>query len=196
MKVLVTGASGFICGYLIQELLDNGYEVVGLDNFSKYGQAAEVLRFPPTLPAGRGKRKRCSIDEGTSLRLRPFRRGGRHDRRHLLLSRVCLRPVGRKRTHHRLLLRCRHLGPKGAQAQKDRRAFFEHGLREHNRIPHAGRGGAAQPAATFDLWLSKARSRVFRSGRLRTVQASLHHCPAVQLRRHRGESAPCRTATS
>ena len=38
MKVLVTGASGFICGYLIQELLDHGYEVVGLDNFSKYGK--------------------------------------------------------------------------------------------------------------------------------------------------------------
>ena len=38
MKVLVTGASGFICGYLIQELLEHGYEVVGLDNFSKYGR--------------------------------------------------------------------------------------------------------------------------------------------------------------
>lgn len=38
MKILVTGASGFICGYLIQELLDKGYEVVGLDNFSKYGR--------------------------------------------------------------------------------------------------------------------------------------------------------------
>jgi nucleoside-diphosphate-sugar epimerase len=39
MKILVTGASGFICGYLIQELLDNGHEVVGLDNFSKYGRS-------------------------------------------------------------------------------------------------------------------------------------------------------------
>jgi len=38
VKVLVTGASGFICGYLIQELLDHGYDVVGLDNFSKYGR--------------------------------------------------------------------------------------------------------------------------------------------------------------
>lgn len=37
MKVLVTGAAGFISGYLIQELLDAGHEVVGLDNFSKYG---------------------------------------------------------------------------------------------------------------------------------------------------------------
>jgi UDP-glucose 4-epimerase len=39
MKVLVTGAAGFICGYLIQELLDNGHEVVGVDNFSKYGRS-------------------------------------------------------------------------------------------------------------------------------------------------------------
>jgi nucleoside-diphosphate-sugar epimerase len=38
MKILVTGAAGFICGYLIQELLDNGHEIVGLDNFSKYGR--------------------------------------------------------------------------------------------------------------------------------------------------------------
>jgi nucleoside-diphosphate-sugar epimerase len=38
MKILVTGAAGFICGYLIQELLDTGHEVVGLDNFSKYGK--------------------------------------------------------------------------------------------------------------------------------------------------------------
>jgi UDP-glucose 4-epimerase len=39
MKVLVTGAAGFICGYLIQELLDNGHEVIGIDNFSKYGRS-------------------------------------------------------------------------------------------------------------------------------------------------------------
>jgi nucleoside-diphosphate-sugar epimerase len=37
MRVLVTGAAGFINGYLIPELLDAGHEVVGLDNFSKYG---------------------------------------------------------------------------------------------------------------------------------------------------------------
>src|SRR5438105_2739118 len=37
MKLLVTGASGFICGYLVAELLEAGHEVVGLDNYSKYG---------------------------------------------------------------------------------------------------------------------------------------------------------------
>jgi UDP-glucose 4-epimerase len=39
MRILVTGAAGFICGYLIQELLEAGHEVIGLDNFSKYGRA-------------------------------------------------------------------------------------------------------------------------------------------------------------
>ena len=33
----MTGAAGFICGYLVAELLDAGYEVVGVDNYSKYG---------------------------------------------------------------------------------------------------------------------------------------------------------------
>ncbi len=37
MKILVTGAAGFIAGYLIEELLDYGYQVIGIDNFSKYG---------------------------------------------------------------------------------------------------------------------------------------------------------------
>jgi UDP-glucose 4-epimerase len=37
MKILVSGAAGFICGYLIEELLREGYTVVGLDNYSKYG---------------------------------------------------------------------------------------------------------------------------------------------------------------
>jgi len=37
MRVLITGAGGFIAGYLIPELLASGHEVVGLDNESKYG---------------------------------------------------------------------------------------------------------------------------------------------------------------
>ncbi len=37
-KVLVTGSSGFIGGYVIAELLRRGFAVIGLDNFSKYGK--------------------------------------------------------------------------------------------------------------------------------------------------------------
>jgi UDP-glucose 4-epimerase len=36
-KVLVTGSAGFIGGYVVDELLERGYDVVGLDNYSKYG---------------------------------------------------------------------------------------------------------------------------------------------------------------
>ena len=38
MKILVTGSAGFVAGYLIDELLKAGHEVVGIDNFSKYGK--------------------------------------------------------------------------------------------------------------------------------------------------------------
>jgi len=38
MKVLVTGSAGFVGGYFVEELLNSGYEVVGIDNYSKYGK--------------------------------------------------------------------------------------------------------------------------------------------------------------
>ena len=38
MKILVTGSAGFIGGYIVEELLAKGHEVVGIDNLSKYGE--------------------------------------------------------------------------------------------------------------------------------------------------------------
>ncbi|HXE10081.1 MAG TPA: NAD-dependent epimerase/dehydratase family protein [Verrucomicrobiae bacterium] len=38
MKIVWTGAAGFIAGYTIEELLNHGHEVVGIDNYSKYGK--------------------------------------------------------------------------------------------------------------------------------------------------------------
>jgi UDP-glucose 4-epimerase len=38
MKIVWTGAAGFIAGYTIEELLNAGHEVVGIDNYSKYGK--------------------------------------------------------------------------------------------------------------------------------------------------------------
>lgn len=40
-RVLVTGSAGFIGGYIVEELLRQGHEVVGIDNFSKYGPTSK-----------------------------------------------------------------------------------------------------------------------------------------------------------
>jgi UDP-glucose 4-epimerase len=37
-RVLISGSSGFIGGYVVEELLRRGYDVIGIDNFSKYGK--------------------------------------------------------------------------------------------------------------------------------------------------------------
>lgn len=47
MNVLVSGSSGFIGGYVVQELLSRGHQVVGIDNFSKYGKVAKSYDDDP-----------------------------------------------------------------------------------------------------------------------------------------------------
>ena len=64
MKALVSGASGFICGYLVQELLNHGYEVVGLDNFSKYGRVSKSYDRHPHYTFVEGDAKDAELMKG------------------------------------------------------------------------------------------------------------------------------------
>src|SRR5579859_6677621 len=53
MPVLVTGSAGFIGFHVTRRLLQQGHEVVGVDNFNdyydpnlKYGRLAQILEYP------------------------------------------------------------------------------------------------------------------------------------------------------
>lgn len=46
-RVLVSGAAGFIGGYVVEELLARGHTVVGVDDFSKYGRVTKSYDDDP-----------------------------------------------------------------------------------------------------------------------------------------------------
>jgi nucleoside-diphosphate-sugar epimerase len=61
MKVLVTGAAGFIAGYLVPELINAGHQVVGLDDFSKYGHVAKSYDDHPAYRFVQGDAKDTAV---------------------------------------------------------------------------------------------------------------------------------------
>lgn len=61
MKACVTGAKGFIAGYLIDDLLRHGWEVVGVDNLSKYGLVRKSYDKHPKYQFVQGDAKDASL---------------------------------------------------------------------------------------------------------------------------------------
>ena len=196
VKTLVTGSAGFIAGYLVEDLLAAGHEVVGLDNFSKYGPLERAFDTNPKLPRRQGRRQGRRPAQGAARRLRPLRRRRRDHRRDLALPRAGLRPDRRERADHRLGLRRGDLGPQGREAEEDHRRLVVDGLREHDRLPDARGGGAEEPAAAVDLRLPEAGDGVFRQGRLGAVQAARTRSSGRSTAWASARSGRCRTGTS
>ena len=48
--IVVTGAAGFIGGYIVREALASGYKVIGIDNLSKYGEVDSKFIKDSSIP--------------------------------------------------------------------------------------------------------------------------------------------------
>lgn len=61
MRILITGSAGFIGSYLVGEFLAAGYEVVGLDDYSKYGELSQPHAGHPRYRFVRGDAKDVAL---------------------------------------------------------------------------------------------------------------------------------------
>jgi len=61
LKILVTGSAGFISGYLVEELLKAGHEIVGIDNFAKYGRTEKSYDNNSKYHFVEGDTKDCNL---------------------------------------------------------------------------------------------------------------------------------------
>lgn len=60
-KILITGSAGFIGGYLVEEFLKQDHQVVGIDNFSKYGVVSRNYDDNPNYKFVKGDVKDTSL---------------------------------------------------------------------------------------------------------------------------------------
>ena len=177
MKVLVTGSAGFIGGYVVQELLGRGHEVVGVDNFSKYGPVSHAYDDRSRLHPRRGRRARRRAADVAARRLRPLHRRRGDDRRDLVLPRVRLRPDRHERAHHRRLVRRRDRRAPGRAAPEDDVRELVDGVRVDASTGRRARATSAR---------SRRRSRPTAS----------RSSPSSTSRGPRGISTSCRTRSS
>ena len=56
-----SGSSGFLGGYIVNELLRRGHEIIGIDNFTKYGEVAKQHDDHPRYRLVRGDCKDADL---------------------------------------------------------------------------------------------------------------------------------------
>ena len=196
-QVLVSGSAGFIGGYVVEELLKRGYAVVGVDNFSKYGKVAKSYDDHPRYRWSRATPGTSALMTRAAGRLRPLHRRRGHDRRHLLLPHLRLRPARHQRADHRrrrATPRSPRTGTGGCGRSPTCRSSMV--FESADDWPSYEGQERRDPAAAVVLRLPEAGGRVLRPGRLGAVRAAVHDRAPVQLRGHRREPRPRRRARS
>ena len=186
VKVLVTGAAGFINGYLVPELLEAGHEVDRRRRLQQVRAARPLVRRPPALPVRRGRREGRGAAPRARRRLRPGRRRGRDDRRDQLLPRVRLRPAGRERADPRRrpsTPRSTRTGTGTSSGSSSSSSRWSTSPRRSSRRPRAPSATSPPPVSTYGF--QKLASEYFAPGAWEQYRPAVHDRPAVQLRRHR-----------
>ena len=196
MRILVTGAAGFINGYLVPELLDAGHEVVGLDDFSKYGRLTKSYDDHPRYRFVEGDAKDAALmrelaadcDQVVAAAAMIGGISYFHEFAYDLLAeneRILATTFDAAIAAHR-----------AGRLRADHRRLELDGVRVGDGLPDARGRPAHLAAAGLDVRLPEARLGVLREGRLGAVPDAVHDRPAVQLRRASASGGRSATPTS
>ena len=162
MKILVTGAAGFIAGYVVAELLRHGHHVVGIDNFSKYGPVAKAHDSHPNYRFVFGDCKDVALMTELAA-----------DCDHFVAGAAMIGGISYFHAYaYDLISENEHItaaafdaaiwAHKNARLRKIT-VISLHGLRERDHVPHAG-NQIRMPAALFHLRISEAGIEYFALG--------------------------------
>ena len=196
MRILVTGAAGFINGYLVPELLEAGHDVIGVDDFSKYGRLTKSYDDHPRYRFVEGDAKDVALltelaadcDQvvaaaamiGGISYFHEFAYDLLAENERILASTFDAAIAARKTGHLERIVVI-----SSSMVYESSTVF---------PTPEGAQLTSPPPISTYGF--QKLASRVLREGRLGAVPAAVHDRPAVQLRRASASAGPSATRTS
>ena len=149
MKILVTGAAGFIAGYVVAELLKHGHHVVGIDNFSKYGPVAKAHDSHPNYRFVFGDCKDVALMTELASDCDQIVAGAAMIGGISYFHQYAYDLIAENERITASTFDAAIAANKAGPAGQDQRAEFQHGVRERRHVSHPGnRDRRAPPPAS------------------------------------------------